>query len=100
MYYNGANPKRFKVYGSVNPNPNGSWDSWELLGEFESVKPSGTALGTVTSADVAKAEEGEEYTFDINSPPLRYLRFQTTETWGNAQNVYISEMAFWGGRVN
>lgn len=40
-----GHPKFFEIYGSNNPNPDGSFDdSWVLLSEYESVKPSGVVL--------------------------------------------------------
>ena len=43
-HYVAGDPKVMEVYGSNNPNPDGSWDSW-ILGTFESIKPSGLASG-------------------------------------------------------
>src|SRR5690606_8083522 len=37
--FDAGNLKRFEVYGSNAPSPDGSWESWELLGTFESKKP-------------------------------------------------------------
>src|SRR5690606_14681034 len=38
--FNVGAPKSFEIYGSNAPAADGSWDSWTLLGTFESVKPS------------------------------------------------------------
>src|SRR5690606_6800577 len=99
--YGSANPKHFKVWGSMDPNPDGSFDdSWYLLGEFENIKPSGKPVGDNSAEDIATATAGEEYTFGLDVPPARYIRFETLSTWGQTQHVYITEMALWGGKIN
>src|SRR5690606_36513616 len=40
-FYSSGSPRRFEIWGSNNPTLDGSWDSWTLLGRFESIKPSG-----------------------------------------------------------
>lgn len=99
--FNGSNPKHFRIWGSMEPNPDGSFDdSWYLLGEFQSVKPSGQPVPQNTPDDVAASKEGEEFTFLLDNPTARYIRCETLETWGNTQNVIITEMALWGSKVN
>ena len=44
MWENG-NPKKFNVYATNNPSPDGSNDGWTLLKTFTSVKPSGYDSG-------------------------------------------------------
>ena len=39
--YDGSGIRNFQIWGSMEPNPDGSWDSWTLLGEFQAYKPSG-----------------------------------------------------------
>ena len=99
-----SNIKKFELYGSMNPNPNGSWDeSWIPLGKFEIVKPSsGTS---VTNEDIAFAKEGIDFEFENNEfapdpfVPVRYIRLKVIETWrGPAPRggVFIQEIRFWG----
>ena len=99
--YGGANIKKFKIWGSNNPNPNGSFDSsWILLGEFENIKPSGAPVGSNSSQDIETATNGEVYYFDPNgvSPtaPIRYLRFQFIENWGGNTNLHMQELEIYG----
>lgn len=99
--YNSTNIKRFKVWGSMNPNPDGSFDSsWTLLGEFENIKPSGLPLGETNAADIAQAKAGEDYEFEKATVPVRYIRVQTVATWANINNIHIAELEFYGARVN
>ena len=98
-YYRGGDPKKFEIYGSNTPNVDGSWDSWTLLGTFNSVKPSGSPLGTNTAEDEQFAVvNGEDFEFPPGIPSVRYLRFKTLETWGSFQYIYISELMFWGAK--
>lgn len=94
--YAGASVKSFEIWGSNNPNLNGSWDGWQLLGKFESFKPSGLPFGSVSAEDVSYAvSKGEDFEFD-SAPPVRYIRFKTLETHGNTRQVVIVELNFWG----
>lgn len=93
--YGSADPKVWEIWGSNDPNTDGSWDSWTLLGTFKSVKPSGQTKPT--SEDIQYAcVDGEAFNFPLNAPPVRYLRFKTLKTWGGATAIYIAELTFWG----
>lgn len=97
--YNRSAVKSFEIWGSSNPNPDGSWGSWTLLGSFNSFKPSGQPLGTVTPEDETYAGvNGEEFEFEAGIPAVRYIRFKTKEAWGGGSvgQVVISEITFWG----
>ncbi|MBV8251965.1 MAG: DUF4959 domain-containing protein [Chitinophaga sp.] len=96
--YVGGDPKVFEIYGSNNPNPDGSWDgSWQLLGTFNSIKPT---PGTAVSAEdkTFACVNGEDYDMPPGIPPVRYLRVKILQTWGGFTYFYISEMSFWGAR--
>lgn len=93
--YVGGDPEEYEIYGSNDPNPDGSWDNWTILGHFTSIKPSGP--GPVTAEDTQFAGiDGEDFVFDASVPPVRYLRFKTLKTWGDFQYIFISELTFWG----
>ncbi|MFC7524253.1 DUF5000 domain-containing lipoprotein [Parapedobacter sp. GCM10030251] len=95
--YNSGAVKRWEIYGSNNPNPDGSFDdSWVLLGECESIKPSGLPAGENTEEDRAYAAAGEEFLFPEDVPPVRYLRWKTLENWGNVSHVNITEIDVYG----
>jgi len=95
--YNSGAVKRWEIYGSNAPNPDGSWDdSWVLLMECQSVKPSGLPPGENTEEDRAYAEKGEEFLFPADAPPVRYLRWKTLENWGNVSHVNITEIDLYG----
>jgi hypothetical protein len=89
-------PKILEVWGSNSPAADGSWTSWTKISTFVYTKPSGSAFGTNTAADVAFAAEGEEHYFPENLAAYRYLRFKTVETWDPAADyISICKLAFW-----
>lgn len=89
--------KKFEIWGSNNPNTDGSWDSWELLGQFESFKPSGLPFPRYTEEDVNYgAILGEDFEFDDLQPAYRYIRFKTLETWDMGGQVAVVELELWG----
>jgi len=96
--YNGAVPEKFEIWGSNAPNPNGSWDSsWTLLGQFNTLKPSGSKFGVNTADDISYAcVQGMDFDFTTDPPPVRYIRFKTTKTYGDIAQVVLSEITFWG----
>ena len=111
--YSGSGPRIFQVWGSDNPNPDGSWDSsWELLGEFEQFKPSGYGegrdVGPITDEDRDYWYNRTEYELlpseEATNPyqTVTHLRFKILSTFGtygtdaNMGQVIISAIALWG----
>jgi hypothetical protein len=75
--------KRFEIWGSANPNPNGALDaSWSKLGSYTVVRPSGRAEGQPdTPEDIALASAGFTWAADANAPKVRYLRIRCLESF-------------------
>lgn len=94
--YASNNVSLFEVYGSNDPNIDGSWESWNKIGLYEVIKPSGAPIGTVTTEDKAAAKAGHQYDLSPQTPAYRYLRFKILETWGRLSSVAITELTFWG----
>lgn len=94
--YNGGHPSSFEIWGSNNPSTDGSYNNWTLVGQFNSIKPSGLPLGKVSADDVAMAKNGEQFEFDGNPGKFKYWRFKTTATWGLVSYVALSELTFYG----
>lgn len=95
--YAAGDPRVFEIYGSNAPNPDGSWDSWTLLGTFESIKPSGQESGWTTEDVQYAVHDGEDFDFPVlEEEGYRYLRVRIVELWGNVTYMYIGEMTFWG----
>jgi hypothetical protein len=83
------------LYGSDNPNPDGSWASWTLIGSYTSVKPSGLPVGQNTQADIDYAKAGEEFTVPSGTPKFRYYRFKLLSNWGNSHFMTMEEITFY-----
>lgn len=96
-YKDGNFPTDWDVYGSNDPNPDGSWDSWTFLHHFdEPYKPSGQPHKQNTQEDIEYARQGIDYEF-INIPDgYRFYRFKFNETTGGGAFIIITEMSFWG----
>ncbi|MEL7587444.1 MAG: DUF4959 domain-containing protein [Prolixibacteraceae bacterium] len=93
--YNAGDPQILQVYGSNDPTDN--WDSWTLLGTFQSVKPSGLPGVQFNAEDIQFAcVDGEDFEFPLDAPAVQYLRVKTTKVWGGVTYVYYSELTFWG----
>lgn len=94
--YTLSNPKKYEIWGTNStPTANGSYDGWTLLLACESIKPSGMVGGS-TPEDKAYANAGEEYVFPENTPPVRYIRFRTLETWGAVNALMLAELTLYG----
>jgi Domain of unknown function (DUF4959)/Domain of unknown function/Domain of unknown function (DUF5126) len=96
LYYNGGCPKDFEVWGSDNPPADGSFNNWVLLGSYTSTKPSGSPYGVQTAEDYAFANAGINYTFNVTSKKLRYLRIKSIKNWQGTSFMAISEVQVYG----
>jgi hypothetical protein len=100
--YDRGAPKVFEVWGTMDPDPDGSFDNWTKLGTFESVRPSAdesVRQVPITQEDIQFAViDGEEFQFPnpTDAPKVRYLRFKTVETWAGGEYVYLNELTFFG----
>ncbi|MDR2038477.1 MAG: DUF5126 domain-containing protein [Bacteroidales bacterium] len=104
--YTGAGVKKFKLYGSNADKPGDSLapgGDWILLGDFESVIPSGSATPTEDDKIYAN-QRGENFEL-IETPetpdpwvPVKYIRFQAIETFegGKASQIIIAEISLHG----
>lgn len=95
-YYYRGNMKNFEIWGSADPNPDGTYDSWLKLGTYQSVKPSGLPYGEVSDEDQATASAGLSYDLDINVPKLRYLRIKCLNNWQGTNFLMITEVQAYG----
>lgn len=111
--YSGTAPRVFQVWGSDNPNPDGSWDeSWRLLGEFEQLKPSGYGEGREvgpitdedndywynrTEFDLVPTDEAPDPYQTVTHLRIKILStFNTYGTDASMSQVIIGELTFWG----
>lgn len=97
QYYNWGNPKTFEVYGiDKRPSQNGDWSEWTKLLDCEIIKPSGLPVGTVSDEDLTAAEEGHEFVFPLETPPMRYIRVKILSTWGGTTFTHPAEIDVYG----
>ncbi|MCD2421256.1 DUF4959 domain-containing protein [Niabella pedocola] len=97
FYYTLHNPKEVEIWGSNNPNPDGSFDdSWVLLATATQTKPSGLPEGQLSQADTDAALAGYTVVFPLNTPKVRYIRFKTLKNWSNGTYVNFYEIMMWG----
>lgn len=97
-FYRSISPRKMAIWGATDPNIDGSFDGWTLLGEFEVIKPSGQEI--TTDEDNAASIAGHDFDFDGATIPVRYLRIQTLETWGLSDYVAFTEISFYGNTVD
>lgn len=106
-----GHPRIFEIYGSLDPNPDGSLDdSWTLLGKFECVQPSGNGIANPwqapTAEDIALSNRGIDFEFVPGASvdpdaTIRYIRFRTLENFNPTQppRVLLAEISLWGTLV-
>ncbi|MDO7174020.1 DUF4959 domain-containing protein [Mariniflexile sp. AS56] len=89
-----------------NPHETGNWreegmDGWELIGEFEAVKPSGLPGIERGPGDRDFAEGGMNFNMPGGSKSYRYLRIRQVENWETQiEWVTFAEIEFFGAPVN
>lgn len=107
--YKNHNIKTFEVWGSRNYKKgmqenywSEEWkNDWELLGDYETFKPSGEDNPSVTNEDIAYAEAGFEFMVPIEKQRVRYVRFAMKSNWSGSNALHISEITFYGDdRIN
>ncbi len=95
-YFYRGDMKNFEIWGSANPNPDGTYDSWYKLGTYQSVKPSGLPYGEVSDEDITTATAGFSWDLDINVPKLRYIRIKCLNNWQGTNFLMITEVQAYG----
>lgn len=93
--YKGGNLKKFEVWGSNNPSPDGSWTNWTKLVDCDSRKPSGLPGNQYNDQDEGYVSAGEPFTISPGSPKVRYIRIKALETWGGGDGITVGELTFW-----
>lgn len=99
-YFSLHNPRVIEIWGSNNPDPDGSFESWELLATHEQIKPSGLPAGQLSGEDNAAAQAGETVIFPADVSEVRYIRFKTLRNWSGGTYVNFNEIRMWGAPTN
>jgi hypothetical protein len=97
-YFMNASMRSYELWGSTNPNPNGSWDGWVKLTDCMSVKPSGLPYATENTDDKTAGAAGEGFNIPITAPPVRYIRVKCRYNWSSMtrQTITGCEISLWG----
>ncbi|WP_435413877.1 DUF5000 domain-containing lipoprotein [Polaribacter aestuariivivens] len=96
FYYWQFNMRKFEIWGSNNPNPDGTYDSWNKLGDYEVIKPSGLPLTQQSAEDLEFAQDGFNWPIPITAPKYRYIRIKNLENWSGGGRLAIAEMRVYG----
>lgn len=98
-FFTSGMPKTFEIWASNNPNGDGSWESWEFIESFVSLRADGTARSSteiaLTDADKEMLKTGHNFDFPVGVPAYRYIRFRTTSTY-QVNSVQIAELTLFG----
>ena len=91
----------FELWGSMDPNPDGSWDeSWIPLLHYQVPKPN-----PITADDITWAvNDGIDWEVEANEfapdpfVPVRFIRLKANQVCigAAASYVYLMEISFWG----
>lgn len=98
-FYWNANVKKFELWGSMEPDADGGWESWTKLSEHEVVKPSGLGDNERDDNDIDQALAGHTFDLPDDLPAIRYVRVKVLETWKNypgENRFFIQELSFYG----
>lgn len=97
MFYYDEHMRFFEIWGTMNPDPDGSFDNWILLGEFENSKPSQLPYGQMSKEDLEAAIKGFDFIFPVeNIPKVRYVRIKHFQNWGGTTKYGIEEIDLFG----
>lgn len=96
QFFIGEHMRFFEIWGSNDPDPDGSFDSWTLLASFETIKPSGLPIGQQTNEDYEAGVLGHEFIFPADVPEVRYLRIRNIQNFSGHGKFGIVEIALFG----
>lgn len=86
---------KFEIWGSNTADAD--WSSWTLLGHFELNRPSGLTGNKYTAEDLDYARAGEDFTFPVGVPAVRYFRLKVLSNIAGGGKFYSgAEISFWG----
>ncbi|WP_346859956.1 DUF4959 domain-containing protein [uncultured Draconibacterium sp.] len=103
FFYAHGNFRLFDVYGAKEiPGQDGNLEDWVPLRVAAppynngciSIRPS--QLGGTAAEDQDHFEKGDEFSFTLDDPEIRYVRLVVNETWGLTGFSHFAEITFWG----
>lgn len=98
--YRHGNPRLMDIYGMLEePDQDGSFDKWiplRVAPENGCVARRPSEEGGTPAEDQEHLKTGDEYSFTLDDPEVRYIRFVINETWGLTGFSHIGEITFYG----
>ncbi len=103
FFYRHGNFRLFDVWGTKDePAQDGSLDNWYPLrvatppynNGCVSIRPS--QQGGTAAEDQEHFANGDEFSFTLEDPEVRYIRLVVNETWGLTGFSHFAEITFWG----
>lgn len=88
-----------------DPDVTGNWreegmDGWNLIGEFEFIKPSGLEGTVRADGDKEFSEAGLDFAMPGGTPSYRYLRFRQIKNWDTESKfASYAEIEFFGAPI-
>jgi len=99
FYYSHGNPRLLEIWGmKETPDQDGSFTRWTKLRDCVAIRPS--LLGGTAAEDQEHFAKGDEFSFTLDDPAVRYIRFVVNETWGKTGFIHFAEVSFWGQEIN
>ena len=101
-FYTGEHMRRFEIWGTMTPSPDGSLDGWTLLATFENEKPSQLPYGHQSQEDFDTAVKGFDFVFPVSAeiPKVRYVRIRNLESWTVPRNSVLRRSTFTATRAD
>lgn len=99
-YYNIGDLKDFEIWGRATAPTVAGLDGWVKLGTYHATKPSGLPFGQQTSEDYNTALAGFSWDFDVNAPPVRYIKIKSIKNWAGLGTLAIAEIRVYGAPSN
>jgi hypothetical protein len=101
--YRHGNPRLMDIWGILeSPEADGSLDKWyplRVAPDNGCVARRPSTEGGTTAEDQEHMARGDEYSFSIDDPAIRYLRFVVNETWGLTGFSHFGEITVYGQEV-
>lgn len=94
FYYSHGNPRLMEIWGTDEDPESPDFSGWTKLRDCVATRPS--LDGGTADEDQLHFETGDEYSFSLDDPPVRYIRFIVNETWGNTGFIHFAEVTLYG----
>ena len=102
--YAHGNPRLLDIYGMLEePAQDGGFDNWipmRVAPQNGCVASRPSIEGGTSAEDQEHLISGDEYSFTLDDPNIRYIRLVVNETWGLTGFSHFGEITFYGQVIN